>query len=80
MADEVVCGGRTNIDNDGSDVPALACYVEDRGMVSKHGFLGLDRTFLRYGYLPLNSLLRNGLHGTTWSMALSEFVRGCGIL
>lgn len=72
MADEIVRGGRFGADNDGGDVPALAGDVEDWGLVSFNGILGADRTVLRYGYFPTDTVLRDCVYGTAWLMALSK--------
>ena len=72
MADEVVRGGRINIDHDGRDVPAVAGQIADRGLVSQHGVPWTPWPVLRHGHLPPDTFLRDGLHGPTGTMAVSE--------
>ena len=80
MENEIVCWWRIALDHDRRDVSALAGHIEDRGVVSKYGFLGIDRAVLRYGTCATDTLLHDRLHGTAWALAISEFVRGCGLL
>lgn len=80
MADETLRSRGADIDHDDCDVSTLASQVTDWGMVSQYGLSGTNRLVLRNGHLPTDTLLRDGLYGTTWTMAISEFVRGCGFL
>ena len=72
MADEVICGGGIDIDHDGRDVPAVADQIADRGLVSQYGFPRTPRPVLRDGHLPPDTFLRDGVHGPTGTMAVSE--------
>ena len=72
MADEALCCRGVDLDYDRRHVPAVANYVEDWGLVSKYGLLGINRIVLRHGYLPPDPFLRDRLYGTTWTMVVSE--------
>lgn len=72
MAYKIICSGSTGVDNDCGDVPTLAGDVEDWRVVSQHVLFGTDRVILRDGHLSTDTILRDYIHGTTWTMAVSE--------
>lgn len=80
MEAETLCRRSSSGNYGRRNVPAMARKAADWGLVSKHGSARVDWTFLRNGDCQINTLLHNGLHGTAWLMAVSESIRGCGLL
>lgn len=74
MADKIVCWRCADFDNDGGNVPALAYYIENWGVVSFDGVFGIDRSILRHGYCSIDTFLCDCLYGTTWTLVVSKFV------
>ena len=80
MADKTICARSVDPDHDRRNVPAVAGYVENWGLVSEHGFPRAHWLVLRNGHLPLDIVLRDCVCGTPGAMAVSEPVRGRGFL
>ena len=80
MADKTICARSANTDYDCRNVSAVAGHVENWGLVSKHGFPRAHWLVLRNGHLPPDTILRDYLCGTPGAMAVSEPVRGRGLL
>jgi len=77
---ETVCRRGAGGNSAGGDVPALAREAADRGVVPKHGRAGTDRAVLRHGHLQTHSVLRDGVYSAARVVAVSESVRGRGVL
>ena len=80
MADEAVCIRGIDIDHDYRDVPAVAGKTEDWGLVSQYGLPRTNRPVLRDGNIPFDIILRDCFCSTPRTMAVSEPIRGCGLL
>ena len=80
MADETICARSLNTDHDRRNVSAVAGHVENRGLVSEHGFPRTHRLVLRNGHRPPDTVLRDRLRGTPGPVAVSELIRGRGLL
>ena len=80
MENKAVRWWSITVDHDGCNVSSLASHVTDRSVVSQHGILRADRTVFPDGNLPFDTFLRHVVHGTAWLVALSESLRGCGLL
>ena len=61
-------------------ISSLAYEDAPRCLVSEHGHVGLDWTVLRYGNFSTHSIYDHDVCGSAWTLAISEFVRGCWIL
>lgn len=80
MEAETVCGGRAGGDFAGRNVPALAGEAADWGVVPEHGRVRTNRLVLRHGNFQAHFVLRDGVYGAAWPVAVSESVRGRGVL
>lgn len=80
MEAKTVCGRRAGGDYGHRHVPAVAREAAHWRVVSEHGHAGTDRAVLCHGDFPTHSVLRHGLHGQAWTMAISESIRGRRIL
>ena len=80
MEAETVCGRGAGADHDGDYVSALAGETEDWGLVFEYGDVGAVGVVFRHGDFPADTFCRDGFYGAAGLVAVSEFVRGCGVL
>ena len=64
----------------GHPVPAVAAAAAHRGVVPEHGHAGPHRAVLRHGHLPAVPVRGDRVHGAARAVAVSEPVRGRGLL
>ena len=74
MEDEIVCGWGIITDYDCCDVSTLASHTQNRGVVSEHGVFGTHWIILRYGYIPVDIILRDCIYGTAWTVAVPKSI------
>ena len=80
MEDATVCSGGTDSRVCGYSLPAMAAEAQAWSMVPKYGDARPNSAVLRHGSFPIDSIYGNGLYSSTWAVALSESVRGRGVL
>lgn len=58
----------------------MANEDETGRVVSEYGHVGTDRIVLCYEHFSINPLCDNNVCCAAWIVALSQLIRGCGVL
>lgn len=78
--DEGICCWRAGYCLRDCDVPVVANEDETGRVVSEYGHVGTDRIVLCYEHFSIDPLCDNDVCCAAWIVALSQLIRGCGVL